>query len=88
MFPGNRPSSLLLAERLTPHALGALVALYEHVVFTQAAVWDINPFDQWGVELGKQLAASVLGALEGGAGTALDPSTQALLARARAAVQA
>ncbi|MDE2148647.1 MAG: glucose-6-phosphate isomerase [Gammaproteobacteria bacterium] len=56
---GNRPSSLLLAKRLTPAALGSLVALYEHSVFTQAAIWDIDPFDQWGVELGKQLAQRV-----------------------------
>ncbi|BBD78861.1 glucose-6-phosphate isomerase [Aerosticca soli] len=59
VFEGNRPSSLLLAERLTPATLGALVALYEHSVFTQAAIWDINAFDQWGVELGKQLALRV-----------------------------
>jgi len=64
VFEGNRPSSLLLAERLTPHALGALVALYEHIVFTQSAIWDINPFDQWGVELGKQLALRVVGEIE------------------------
>lgn len=59
VLEGNRPSSLLLCERLSPAALGSLVALYEHSVFTQAAVWDINPFDQWGVELGKQLAKRV-----------------------------
>ncbi|GLQ88182.1 glucose-6-phosphate isomerase [Dyella flagellata] len=64
VFEGNRPSSLLLADRLTPHALGALVALYEHIVFTQAAIWDINPFDQWGVELGKQLALRVVDDIE------------------------
>lgn len=64
VFEGNRPSSLLLAERLTPHALGALVALYEHIVFTQSAIWDINPFDQWGVELGKQLALRVVDEIE------------------------
>jgi glucose-6-phosphate isomerase len=64
VFEGNRPSSLLLAERLTPAALGALVALYEHSVFVQAAIWDINPFDQWGVELGKQLALRVAGEIE------------------------
>ena len=64
VFEGNRPSSVLLAERLTPHALGALVALYEHLVFTQAAIWDINPFDQWGVELGKQLALRVVDEIE------------------------
>ena len=59
VLDGNQPSSLLLAEQLTPTTLGALVALYEHSVFTQAAIWDINPFDQWGVELGKQLAARI-----------------------------
>jgi glucose-6-phosphate isomerase len=64
VFEGNRPSSLLLADRLTPAALGSLVALYEHSVFTQACVWDINPFDQWGVELGKQLALRVAGEIE------------------------
>ena len=59
VMPGNRPSSVLLAERLTPATLGALVALYEHSVFTQAAIWGINPFDQWGVELGKELASRI-----------------------------
>ncbi len=59
VFEGNRPSNLLLAERLTPAALGSLVALYEHSVFTQATIWNIDPFDQWGVELGKQLAQNV-----------------------------
>ncbi len=56
VFEGNRPSNVLLLDRLTPAALGRLVALYEHAVFTQAAIWNINPFDQWGVELGKVLA--------------------------------
>ena len=56
VFEGNRPSSTILADRLTPHALGALVALYEHSVFVQGVIWDIDSFDQWGVELGKQLA--------------------------------
>lgn len=58
-FEGNRPSSLLLAEKLSPHLLGSLVALYEHSVFTQAAIWDIDAFDQWGVELGKVLAKTI-----------------------------
>ncbi|MEE9321965.1 MAG: glucose-6-phosphate isomerase [Granulosicoccus sp.] len=58
-FAGNRPSNTVLVQRLDPHALGALVALYEHKVFVEAAIWDINPFDQWGVELGKQLAQSI-----------------------------
>ena len=55
-MPGNRPTTFLLLERLTPFALGSLVALYEHSVFTQGAVWGIDSFDQWGVELGKELA--------------------------------
>ena len=56
VFPGNRPSNTILLDRLTPSALGALVALYEHKVFVQGALWSINSFDQWGVELGKALA--------------------------------
>ena len=63
VFEGNRPSSTLLLDTLTPAALGALVALYEHAVFTQAAIWDIDPFDQWGVELGKALAQRIVGEL-------------------------
>ena len=63
-FPGNRPSNVLMAERLTPETLGALVALYEHIVFTQGAVWEINSFDQWGVELGKVLAQRIVPELE------------------------
>jgi len=59
VMPGNRPTSVILAERLTPATLGALIALYEHSVFTQAAIWGIDPFDQWGVELGKELAAKI-----------------------------
>ena len=59
VFEGNRPSNTILAERLTTETLGKLVALYEHSVFTQGAVWDINPFDQWGVELGKDLAKCI-----------------------------
>ena len=58
-FPGNRPSSLLLYRRLDPRTLGQLLALYEHKVFCQAVIWQINPFDQWGVELGKQMASEV-----------------------------
>ena len=56
---GNRPTNVLLAERLTPYTLGALVALYEHSVFTQGTVWSIDSFDQWGVELGKVLAVAI-----------------------------
>jgi len=84
-FPGNRPSSLILAERLTPAVLGALIALYEHMVFVQGAVWGINPFDQWGVELGKELSRRILAELESEAEPALahDSSTNALIRRIR-----
>ena len=85
-FPGNRPSSTLFGERLSPRSLGALVALYEHSVFVQAALLDINPFDQWGVELGKRLARELADEIAGRsvAGATQDSSTQALLARYRA----
>jgi glucose-6-phosphate isomerase len=84
-FPGNRPSSTLLLDRLTPAALGKLVALYEHSVFTQGALWNINPFDQWGVELGKVLAQRIIPELECGETPALshDSSTNALIRRYR-----
>ena len=84
-FPGNRPSSTLLLDRLTPAALGKLVALYEHSVFTQGALWDINSFDQWGVELGKVLAQRIIPELESGETPALnhDSSTNALIRRYR-----
>ena len=64
VFEGNRPSNTILMDRLTPAALGKLVALYEHSVFTQGAIWDINSFDQWGVELGKVLAQRIIPELE------------------------
>ena len=64
VFEGNRPSNTILADELTPAVLGKLVALYEHNVFTQGVVWNINSFDQWGVELGKVLATRILGELE------------------------
>ncbi len=87
-FPGNRPSTTLLLERLTPRSLGALIALCEHRVFTAGVVWGIDSFDQWGVELGKGLGNRLLPLLEGaggnaGVGPALDPSTSGLLARLR-----
>lgn len=79
-FPGNRPSSTILLDRLTPRALGRLIALFEHSVFVQGVLWEINSFDQWGVELGKELAARLLPALEGGREPQeLDPSTRGLL---------
>ena len=64
VFPGNRPSSSFLYQKLTPRTLGTLIAFYEHKIFTQGAVWNINPFDQWGVELGKQLAKKILPELQ------------------------
>ncbi len=85
-FPGNRPSNTILAERLTPAILGALVALYEHSVFTQGVIWDINPFDQWGVELGKVLAGRIAPELMSDTAPSLahDSSTNALIRRYRA----
>jgi glucose-6-phosphate isomerase len=79
-FDGNRPTTTILLEQVTPHSLGALIALYEHKIFTQGMVWGINSFDQWGVELGKKLANVIIGELEAGAVTAHhDASTAALL---------
>ncbi|MDR2012939.1 MAG: glucose-6-phosphate isomerase [Rhodanobacter sp.] len=85
VFQGNRPSSTLLVQRLTPHALGALVALYEHSVFVQGVIWNIDSFDQWGVELGKALAQRTADELACTAEPALnhDSSTQALIRRYR-----
>ena len=83
-FPGNRPSTTLLLDRLTPRSLGALIACYEHRVYTSGAIWGINSFDQWGVELGKALAGRLLPRLQGpakGDTTGLDASTAGLLAR-------
>jgi len=86
VFEGNRPTTTVLAERLTPETLGALVALYEHSVFTQGAIWDIDSFDQWGVELGKVLAQRIVPELENPAAPlAHDGSTNALIRRYRAA---
>ncbi len=78
-FPGNRPSNAILMERLTPHSLGALIALYEHKIFCQGVIWGINSFDQWGVELGKQLAKEILPAIGGAETGDLDSSTASLL---------
>jgi glucose-6-phosphate isomerase len=84
-FEGNRPSSTILLERLTPAALGKLVALYEHCVFTQGTIWGIDSFDQWGVELGKALASRIISELETGAKGHLkhDSSTNTLIRRYR-----
>jgi glucose-6-phosphate isomerase len=85
IFEGNRPSNVLLAAELTPFALGALVALYEHSVFTQGTVWGINSFDQWGVELGKALAQRIIPELSAAEEPDLehDSSTNALIRRYR-----
>jgi glucose-6-phosphate isomerase len=86
VFEGNRPSNTILAGRLSPETLGALVALYEHSVFTQGVVWNIDSFDQWGVELGKVLAQRILDEIESEPEPALahDSSTNALIRRFRA----
>jgi glucose-6-phosphate isomerase len=86
-FEGNRPTNVFVLDRLTPHALGRLVALYEHSVFTQGVIWEIDSFDQWGVELGKVLATKVAGELESKSEPELahDSSTNALITRYRAA---
>jgi len=85
VFEGNRPSNVLLADKLTPETLGKLVALYEHSVFTQGTVWQIDSFDQWGVELGKVLAQKIIAEIEapGDAGLQHDPSTNNLVRRYR-----
>jgi glucose-6-phosphate isomerase len=86
VMQGNRPTNVLLAARLTPHTLGALVALYEHSVFTQGTIWGVDSFDQWGVELGKALAVAIIPELESATEPALshDSSTNALIRRYRA----
>ena len=82
VFAGNRPSNTILLDELSPHSLGALIALYEHKVFTQGAIWGVNSFDQWGVELGKQLAKTIDAELKSGvASAAHDGSTRALMRR-------
>jgi glucose-6-phosphate isomerase len=85
VFKGNRPSNTILADRLSPEVLGKLIALYEHIVFTQGAIWSIDSFDQWGVELGKQLAQRIIPELESKAEPALthDSSTDNLIRRYR-----
>lgn len=90
IIEGNRPSNVILADQLTPYTLGLLVALYEHSVFTQGAIWDIDSFDQWGVELGKQLANQIVPELHSRAEPDLkhDSSTNALIRRYRALRQA
>jgi glucose-6-phosphate isomerase len=86
VMAGNRPTNVLLAQKLTPRVLGALVALYEHSVFTQGTIWGIDSFDQWGVELGKKLAVAIIPELESQAEPELghDSSTNTLIRRYRA----
>ncbi|MEM8989495.1 MAG: glucose-6-phosphate isomerase [Pseudomonadota bacterium] len=83
-FPGDRPSTTILHRRLDPFALGRLVALFEHKVFVQGAIWDVNSYDQWGVELGKALAKRLLPVVEGAEPAGLDPATAGLVARIQA----
>jgi glucose-6-phosphate isomerase len=86
VMPGNRPTNVLLADVLTPRLLGSLIALYEHSVFTQGTIWQIDSFDQWGVELGKALASRIAPELEADREPDLhhDSSTNALIRRYRA----
>jgi glucose-6-phosphate isomerase len=80
VFPGNRPTNSILIEKLTPHSLGSLLALYEHKVFVQNAIWGLNAFDQPGVELGKRLATRILPDLDGAdAVSTYDTSTNGLI---------
>jgi glucose-6-phosphate isomerase len=84
VFTGNRPSNMLLMQKLDPASLGALIALYEHKTLVQGVLWDINSFDQWGVELGKTLAHRILDELQGASPVAShDSSTAGLIARIR-----
>jgi glucose-6-phosphate isomerase len=83
VMPGNRPTTFLLCRRRTPRALGRLVALYEHATFTAGALWNVNSFDQWGVELGKKVCGTLLPMLSGPAVAGPDASTDALIRRYR-----
>ncbi len=80
VMPGNRPVSLIMVDRLDAFTLGALIALYEHSVFVQGAIWGIDSFDQWGVELGKKVAMGILGDLDGSSPAQFDPETDASIA--------
>ena len=90
VFEGNRPTTTIVAERLTPEILGTLVALYEHTVFTQGVIWGIDSFDQWGVELGKALAQRIIGEIEATDEPTLDhdSSTNALIRQYRGSATA
>jgi len=78
-FPGNRPSTTITLDELSPFALGHLIALYEHKVFVQGVIWNVNSFDQWGVQLGKVLASTILSEMETGKAGDHDASTMALM---------
>ena len=80
-FPGNRPSLTLMLDELNPQTLGALLALFEHRAFAEGVLWGVNPFDQWGVELGKEVARNI----DGGGAEQMDSSTRGLMARYLAA---
>jgi glucose-6-phosphate isomerase len=83
-FDGNRPSNMFVIDKMTPYTLGMLIAMYEHKVYTQGVIWEIDSFDQWGVELGKQLALKILPELENGISAKHDSSTNALIEKIRA----
>ena len=89
-MPGNKPSSVLMIDALTPETLGALMALYEHKVYVQSVIWNVNAFDQWGVELGKDISNAINGEIdahksyEDMLNDGLDPSTATLIARYQA----
>lgn len=87
VIPGNKPSNVVLMEQLTPETLGALIAMYEHRTFVQSVIWDIDCFDQWGVELGKQIGNEILPRLlsDDSEGTAGDSATDALISLFRSA---
>lgn len=86
VIPGNRPSTTILLDELSPYTLGALIALYEHKIFVQGVLWDINSYDQWGVELGKKLGKNILKAMSDDSSTEyqnLDESTKWLIAKVK-----
>ena len=80
-YPGQHPSNLLFVDELTPQSFGALIAAYEHKVFTQGVIWNINSFDQPGVERGKQIAKTVLAAMNGASDETFDESTDSIISR-------
>jgi glucose-6-phosphate isomerase len=84
VFEGNKPTNTILIDQLTPHSLGSLIAIYEHKIFVQGVIWNIFSYDQWGVELGKQLATQILSDLEGTSINLHDPSTTSLLNKYKA----